>query len=101
MSDDLIRRSDVLAEIKNIAPIGCKSVGSDAYLIMRMVEDLAAVEPEEPLIPVVQEKMFTKEYPSGRKEYRYGPEWVAMQLFMEGGYDTPEEARRAWELSKK
>ena len=29
--------------------------------------------------------------------YRYGEEWVAMQLYMEGGYPTPEEAIAAWE----
>lgn len=29
--------------------------------------------------------------------YRYGEEWVAQQLFMEGGYPTPEEAIAAWE----
>ena len=29
--------------------------------------------------------------------YRYGEEWVAMQLFMEGGYPTKEEAIAAWE----
>ena len=28
--------------------------------------------------------------------YRYGPEWVAMQLYVEGGYPTPEEAKLAW-----
>ena len=28
--------------------------------------------------------------------YRYGPEWVAQQLLMEGGYKTPEEAKEAW-----
>lgn len=32
--------------------------------------------------------------------YRYGEEWVAMQLAMEGGYDTPEEAKEEWERSK-
>lgn len=93
MIDDLIRRSDVLAQIENIAPIGCKSVGSDAYMITRMVEELAAVEPP---IPVTQERLFTKEFSDGHKEYRYGPEWVAMQLFMEGGYKTPEEAKQRW-----
>ncbi len=29
--------------------------------------------------------------------YRYGEPWVAMMLAMEGGYDTPEEAKEAWE----
>ena len=28
--------------------------------------------------------------------YRYGPDWVAMQLYMEGGYRTPEEAKLRW-----
>ena len=51
---------------------------------------------EEVLIPVEREKLFTKEWDDGRKEYRYGPEWVAMQLMMEGGYATPEEAKRRW-----
>ena len=29
--------------------------------------------------------------------YRYGEPWVATQLFMEGGYPTPEEAMKHWE----
>ena len=29
--------------------------------------------------------------------YRYGEPWVAQQLLMEGGYKTPEEAKKAWE----
>ena len=33
--------------------------------------------------------------------YRYGEEWVAFQLLMEGGYKTPEEAIEAWEKSEK
>lgn len=28
--------------------------------------------------------------------YRYGPEWVGMQLFVDGGYKTPEEAKLRW-----
>lgn len=50
----------------------------------------------ELLYPEEQLKLFTKEFGNGRKEYRYGPEWVAMQLMMEGGYRTPEEAKAAW-----
>ena len=34
-------------------------------------------------------------------EYRYGPEWAAQQLLMEGGYPTPEEAKAAWLRSLK
>lgn len=33
--------------------------------------------------------------------YRYGPPWVAQELFMEGGYKTPEEAREAWEREEE
>lgn len=51
---------------------------------------------DELLYPGEVLKLFVKEFPSGRKEYRYGPEWVAMQLYMEGGYATPEEAKAAW-----
>ena len=30
--------------------------------------------------------------------YAYGEEWVAMALYMDDiGYDTPEEAKSAWE----
>ncbi len=29
--------------------------------------------------------------------YRYGPPWVAQMLLMEGGYNTPEKAKEAWE----
>ena len=29
--------------------------------------------------------------------YRYGEEWEAQRLIMEGGYPTPEEAIAAWE----
>lgn len=32
--------------------------------------------------------------------YRYGEEWVAQQLFMEGGYPTREEAIAAWERER-
>lgn len=32
--------------------------------------------------------------------YRYGPSWVSWELYMEGGYKTPEEARKAWEDGK-
>lgn len=35
-----------------------------------------------------------------RKEYRFGPHWVATQLWIEGGYPTPEEAKAAWEREK-
>ena len=37
------------------------------------------------------------EYRDGKPHsYRYGEGWVAMQLYVEGGYPTPEQAERAW-----
>lgn len=33
--------------------------------------------------------------------YRYGEEWEAMRLFMEGGYKTPEEAIDAYERERR
>ena len=34
-------------------------------------------------------------------KYAYGPEWVSMALYMDDiGYDTPEEAKAAWEREK-
>lgn len=29
-------------------------------------------------------------------KYRFGEPWVAQQLLIDGGYDTPEEAKKAW-----
>lgn len=45
-------------------------------------------------------KLYIKET-GDRKEYRYGPSWVAWELFMEGGYATPEEAVKAWEAQNE
>ena len=33
--------------------------------------------------------------------YRYGEEWVATQLYIDGGYPTEQEAREAWERYKE
>ena len=33
--------------------------------------------------------------------YRYGEEWEAMRLLMEGGYKTPEEAIAAYERERR
>ncbi len=41
-------------------------------------------------------KLFEKNYGNGRREYLYGPSWKSMELLMEGGYPTPEEAKEAW-----
>ena len=52
---------------------------------------------EPGLVPEERLKLFTKEFGDGHKEYRYGPDRVAMVLQREGGYDTPDEAKQAWE----
>lgn len=46
-------------------------------------------------------QMYTK-YCDGRPvAYRYGESWVAVQLYCEGGYKTPEEAIAAYERELK
>lgn len=50
---------------------------------------------------MAEEHMYI-EYRDGKPHaYRYGEEWVAMQLAMEGGYPTEREAREAWEKYKE
>ena len=48
----------------------------------------------------VTESMYVDHRNGKPAAYRYGEPWVAMQLFMEGGFDTPEEAKAAWEKEK-
>jgi hypothetical protein len=43
-------------------------------------------------------KMYTKYVDGKPRSYLYGPPWKAMELYMEGGYPTPEEAKAAWEF---
>ena len=46
-------------------------------------------------------KMYV-EYRDGKPHsYLYGPSWKAMELYMEGGYPTPEEAKAAWEAEEE
>ena len=66
----------------------------EVYVCSR--EDRGCDYREKLLYPEEQLKLFTKEFGNDRKEYRYGPEWVAMQLMLEGGYRTPEEAKLRW-----
>ena len=100
MNNDLIRRSDVLAEIERIAPVGSKVVGSDAQMIAQMVRDLSAVRPGAVADAMIVENPDWKLYTEYRGDkpvaYRYGPEWVAMELYVEGGFKTPEEAKLRW-----
>ena len=109
MKDDLIRRSDVLRVIE-------ETEMSNPYLkgeLRRSVKDVPAVTQdfvtgaEHEVAASVEDnsdedgcQMYT-EYRNGVPvAYRYGEPWVATQLYMEGGYKTPEEARRAWEEGK-
>ncbi len=46
-------------------------------------------------------KMYV-EYRDGKPHsYLYGPPWKAMELYMEGGYPTPEEAKAVWEFENQ
>ncbi len=46
-------------------------------------------------------KMYV-EYRDGKPHgYLYGPPWKAMELYMEGGFKTPEEAKAAWEAENE
>lgn len=50
---------------------------------------------------MAKESMYI-EYRNGKPHaYRYGEEWVATELFLEGGYPTEREAREAWERYKE
>lgn len=47
-------------------------------------------------------KLYTKNFEGDRPpEYLYGPSWKAMELLMEGGFKTPEEAKAAWEQEQQ
>lgn len=45
-------------------------------------------------------KMYTKYVDGKPYQYRYGESWRATQLLVDGGYDTPEEAKTAWEAEQ-
>ena len=47
-------------------------------------------------------KLYEKNFGGDRPpEYLYGPPWKAMELYMEGGYPPPEEAKAAWEAEQQ
>ena len=98
---DLIRRSEVLNfldhRIRECVAMNCTtSVALNAEIatlqgVRKVVENMEVVDEAEEC------HLYEKVFGDGeRREYRYGPEWVAQQLFMEGGYPTPEEAKAAW-----
>ena len=45
-------------------------------------------------------KMYVDYLDGKPRSYLYGPSWKAMELMMEGGYPTPEEAKAAWEAEE-
>lgn len=45
-------------------------------------------------------KMYTKYVDGKPYQYRYGEPWRATQLMVDGGYDTPEEAKARWEAER-
>lgn len=45
-------------------------------------------------------KMYTKYVDGKPYQYRYGEPWRATQLMVDGGYDTPEEAKARWEAEQ-
>lgn len=46
-------------------------------------------------------KMYTKYVDGKPYQYRYGESWRSMQLYVDGGYPTPEEAKAAWEAEQE
>lgn len=93
MNDDLICRSDVL-DFLNLRIMALSSDDLESAVLQGVREVVKGLPGR--LLPEEQLKLFTKTWDDGRVEYRYGPEWVAMQLYMEGGYATPEEAKLRW-----
>lgn len=47
------------------------------------------------------EQMYTLYHGDKPVAYRYGEEWVAQELLMEGGFKTEAEAREHWEKYKE
>ena len=45
-------------------------------------------------------KLYVKYVDGKPYQYRYGEPWRATQLMVDGGYDTPEEAKAAWEAEQ-
>lgn len=110
MSNDLIRRSDVLdylgRQIRDWEAVGCTaSISMNAGIatlkeIREVVAEIPAVRPgaiaEAMVVENPEWQLYTEYRGDKPYAYRYGPEWVAMELYMEGGYKTPEEAKLRW-----
>lgn len=113
MNDELIRRSTVLRMLDNALRTSTDEKETEILMGVRAgvmgimgfqtfrdkkakprpidIDGLEELEAEHP-----DWKLYTEYIGDEPYRYRYGPEWVAMQLMMEGGYPTPEEAKLAW-----
>lgn len=93
MGDDLIRRGDVLALLEKLGLGAADEWGMGYDRALDDVRDGCIA------IPSVTERKDWHLYEKrmgNRREYRYGPEWQATALWVDGGYPTPEEAKIAW-----
>ena len=105
----LIRADGVTSGGIEIIP---EQIGHDVYRTMdEAIEALRAIKKrrEEEIAEFLKDgkvdagmQLYVKYRGGTPVKYAYGPEWVATQLFMDDiGYDTPEEAKAAWEREKK
>ncbi len=98
--DDLIRRSDVLMLLDHLIRecVGMNKnvdnvlLDAEIATIKDVVEKVVAL----PVVKTEEECHLYEKRMGDRREYRYGPDWVASQLWIEGGFPTPEEAKAAW-----
>ena len=102
MSNDFISRSELLCFLngKLDACLVDSPEASTVVSIMEFVEGLPPVRPgavaEAMIVENPDWELYTEYRGDKPVAYRYGPEWVGMQLYVEGGYKTPEEAKLRW-----
>lgn len=99
MSNDLIRRSELLETLKKLE-IKCECPGIDFVELRKVIAKIPAVRPGTILDGMVVENpdwhLYTEYRDGVPSRYRYGPSWQATALMVDGGYKTPEEAKLAW-----
>ena len=97
----LYRKTRKFTEVSDLLKV--RAIGKVTYEKLKdrvFVADEAPVRKEVPPPAPFEEntewQMYV-EYRDGEPvAYRYGPDWVAMELLMEGGFKTPEEAKLRW-----
>lgn len=89
LNAEILTLKDVRAAVMEITTVCTITTGERKRPLS--IEDLGVLEAEHP-----DWKLYTEYIGDEPYRYRYGSEWVAMQLMMEGGYPTPEEAKLAW-----